>query len=339
MVSSSNLSSVKHLYLQKNAINGLTPNALSRSSKLITLDLRDNKFSGRIPCKISELSNLHVLVLRGNSLQGHIPNELCQLGKLRIMNLSHKILDRSIPLYLVYHGFYIDSVVTNYCNSILDLQPPVKPCVSIYQRVEAEFERKNRYEFFIDSNLKYMAGLDLKLQNIRALNLSSNLLSSVVPESFSNLKMTESLDLSHNILSGHTPPQLTELNLLSNFNVSYNNLSGPTPDKEQFATFDKSSYRGNHDLCGSLIRKKCSSALKPPATPTEGAEEEEDDSVIDMVALKWSFGASFLTVTLGSFAILWINSYWRRLWFYFIDRCIDTCYYWLSKYVFFRRLC
>ena len=151
--------------------------------------------------------------------------------------------------------------------------------------------------------------------------------------------MTESLDLSHNILSGHTPPQLTELNLLSNFNVSYNNLSGPTPDKEQFATFDKSSYRGNHDLCGSLIRKKCSSALKPPATPTEGAEEEEDDSVIDMVALKWSFGASFLTVTLGSFAILWINSYWRRLWFYFIDRCIDTCYYWLSKYVFFRRLC
>ena len=63
--------------------------------------------------------------------------------------------------YTVYHGFYIDSVVTNYCNSILDLQPPVKPCVSIYQRVEAEFERKNRYEFFIDSNLKYMAGLDL----------------------------------------------------------------------------------------------------------------------------------------------------------------------------------
>ncbi|GAY31896.1 hypothetical protein CUMW_272680 [Citrus unshiu] len=92
--------------------------------------------------------------------------------------------------------------------------------------------------------------------------------------------MTESLDLSHNILSGHTPPQLTELNLLSNFNVSYNNLSGPTPDKEQFATFDKSSYRGNHDLCGSLIRKKCSSALKPPATPTEGAEEEEDDSFL-----------------------------------------------------------
>ena len=28
-------------------------------------------------------------------------------------------------------------------------------------------------------------------------------------------------------------------------------------------------------------------ALTPPATPTEG-EEEEDDSVIEMVALRWS---------------------------------------------------
>ncbi|KAH9667014.1 Receptor-like protein 1 [Citrus sinensis] len=307
MVSSSNLSSVKHLYLQKNAINGLIPNEL----------VRDNKFSGRIPCKINELSNLHVLVLRGNSLQGHIPNELCQLGTLRIMNLSHKILDGSIAEEKsVYHGFYIDSVVNNYCKSILDLQSPVKPRVSIYQRVEAEFETRNRYEFFIGSNLVYMAGLDLKLQNIGALNLSNNLLSSVVPESFSNLKMTESLDLSHNILSGHIPPQLTELNLLSNFNVSYNSLSGPSPDKEQFATFDESSYIGNHDLCGSPIRKKYNSELTPPATSTEGAEEEEADSVIDMVALKWSFGASFFTVTLGSFAILWINSYWRRLWFY-----------------------
>ncbi|KAL9463109.1 hypothetical protein AB3S75_001000 [Citrus x aurantiifolia] len=194
-----------------------------------------------------------------------------------------------------------------------------------------------------------MAGLDLSsnefsgeipweighLQHIRALNLSNNLLSGAIPETFSNLKMIESLDLSRNKLSGRIPPQLTELNFLSNFNVSYNNLSGPIPDKEQFGTFDDSSYKGNSALCGSMIKRKCSSALAPPATPAGGGEDE-GDSVIDMVALRWSFGASYASVILGLFAALWINSYWRRLWFYFIDRCIDTCYYWLFKYVFHR---
>ncbi|KAL9459612.1 hypothetical protein AB3S75_002923 [Citrus x aurantiifolia] len=147
--------------------------------------------------------------------------------------------------------------------------------------------------------------------------------------------MIESLDLSRNKLSGRIPPQLTDLNFLSNFNVSYNNLSGPILDKEQFATFDDSSYNGNSALCGSMIKRKCSSALAPPATPTRGGEDE-GDSVIDMVALRWSFAASYVSVILGLFAALWINSYWRKLWFYFVDKCIDTCYYWLFKYVFHR---
>ncbi|KAH9715266.1 Receptor-like protein 14 [Citrus sinensis] len=307
MVSLSNLSSVKHIYLHNNAINGLIPIALLRSSTLLTLDLRDNKFFGRIPHQINELSNLHFLLLRGNYLQGRIPNQLCQLRKLGEL-----------------HG-------------------------GLDQPVGVEFVTKYRYEFFIGLNLDDMAGLDLSsnefsgeipreighLQRIRALNLSNNLLSGAIPESFSNLKMIESLDLSRNKLSGRIPPQLTELNFLSNFNVSYNNLSGPIPDKEQFATFDDSSYKGNSALCGSMIKRKCSSALAPPATPTGGGEDE-GDSVIDMVALRWSFGASYASVILGLFAALWINSYWRRLWFYFIDRCIDTCYYWLFKYVFHR---
>ncbi|KAL9463116.1 hypothetical protein AB3S75_001004 [Citrus x aurantiifolia] len=84
-----------------------------------------------------------------------------------------------------------------------------------------------------------------------------------------------------------------------------------------------------------MIERKCSSALTPPATPTGGGGDE-GNSVIDMVALRWSFGASYVSVILGLFAALWINSYWCRLWFYFIDRCIDTCYYWLFKYVFHR---
>ncbi|KAK9229486.1 hypothetical protein WN944_022448 [Citrus x changshan-huyou] len=348
MVSLSNLSSVEHIFLHNNAINGLIPIALLRSSTLLTLDLRDNKFCGRIPHQINELSNLHVLLLRGNYLQGRIPNQLCQLRKLRIMDLSHNRLNGPIPSCLGNVSFWREVIddypfgygfagsnrdfTFTYYNSTLDLQSPDERHGGLDQQVGVEFVTKYRYEFFIGSNLVDMAGLDLSsnefsgeipweighLQHIRGLNLSNNLLSGAIPESFSNLKMIESLDLSRNKLSGRIPPQLTELNFLSNFNVSYNNLSGPIPDKEQFATFDDSSYKGNSALCGSMIKRKCSSALTPLATPTGGGDE--DDSVIDMVALRWSFGASYVSVILGLFAALWINSYWRRLWFYFIDR-------------------
>ncbi|GAY67378.1 hypothetical protein CUMW_255970 [Citrus unshiu] len=144
--------------------------------------------------------------------------------------------------------------------------------------------------------------------------------------------MIESLDLSNNRLSGQIPAQLIELNFLSNFNVSYNNLSGLIPDKGQYSTFDESSYRGNLYLCGPTINKSCNSAEEIPATKSKG-REDEDDSAIDMVSLYWSFGASYVTVILGLFAILWINSFWRKRWFYFIDAYIDLCYYCLNKYV------
>ncbi|KAJ0076307.1 hypothetical protein Patl1_35223 [Pistacia atlantica] len=329
ITSSFNFSFIQELFMQKNAFTGPIPKSLFRSSKLLMLNLRDNQFSG------------------SNHLQGPIPNQLCQLRNLSILDLSDNRLNGTIPSCLIRMIFWTQqSDIPNEDRSTNDLAlEQGYMFFSSNHRFEVKFLTKNRYDSYKGDILNFMTGMDLSkndligdipseigdLQGIKALNLSNNFLSKSIPKSFSNLKSIESLDLSHNKLSGQIPQQLTELNYLEVFNVSYNSLSGPTPNEGQFATFGESSYIGNSGLCITLVNKSCTSAPTPPLLPSNGEEGEE--SAIDMVAFYWSFFGSYVTIILGLLVILWINSRWRMLWFYYIGECIDLCFYWLSKYV------
>jgi len=366
--------SLIHIHLSKNRLSGPLTYDFYNSSSLVTMDLRDNNFTGSIPNWIGNLSSLSVLLLRANHFDGELPVQLCLLEQLSILDVSQNQLSGPLPSCLGNLTFmessqktFVDLGASFRSSSIEEayyetMGPPlVDSMLSLendfvlnFTEEVIEFTTKNMYYGYKGKVLSYMYGIDLSnnnfvgaippefgnLSEILSLNLSHNNLIGYIPATFSNLKQIESLDLSYNNLNGAIPPQLTEVTTLEVFSVAHNNLSGKTPERKyQFATFDESCYEGNPFLCGPPLPNNCSKeAVLSQSMPND---EQGYDGFIDMEFFYISFGVCYIVVVMTIAAVLYINPYWRRRWLYFIEDCIDTCYYFVvasfCKFSNFRR--
>jgi Leucine-rich repeat (LRR) protein len=348
-----------HVHLSKNRLSGPLTYGFYNSSSLVTMDLRDNSFIGSIPNWIGNLSSLSVLLLRANNFDGELPVQLCLLEQLSILDVSQNQLSGPLPSCLgnltlkessqktladLGYGFPSWSIEKAYYET---MGPPLGDSmynlgkdfwVNFTEEV-IEFTTKNMYYGYKGKVLSYMYGIDLSnnnfvgaippefgnLSKILSLNLSHNNLTGSIPATFSNLKQIESLDLSYNNLNGAIPPQLTGITTLEVFSVVYNNLSGKTPERKyQFGTFDESCYEGNPFLCGPPLQNNCS---EEAVSSQPVLNDEQGDGFIDMEFFYISFGVCYTVVVMTIAAVLYINPYWRRMWLYFIEDCIDTCYY------------
>nr|XP_034910458.1 receptor like protein 21-like [Populus alba] len=365
--------SLTHLHLSKNRLSGPLTYGFYNNSSLVTMDLRDNSFIGSIPNWIGNLSSLSVLLLRANHFDGELRIQLCLLEQLSILDVSQNQLSGPLPSCLGNLTFKESSQktftnLTMYFPSLsvykaYDETMGIPLVYSVYSLVKdfspnitevIEFTTKNMYYGYKGKVLSYMSGIDLSnnnfigaippefgnLSEILSLNLSHNNLTGSIPATFSNLKHIESLDLSYNNLNGAIPPQLTEVTTLEVFSVAHNNLSGRTPERKyQFGTFDESCYEENPFLCGPPLQNNCSKeAVLSQPVPND---EQGDDGFIDMEFFYISFGVCYTVVVMTIAAVLYINPYWRRRWLYFIEDCIDACYYFVvasfRKFSNFRR--
>ncbi|KAG6780339.1 hypothetical protein POTOM_013193 [Populus tomentosa] len=349
-----------HVHLSKNRLSGPLTYGFFNSSFLVTMDLKDNSFTGSIPNWIGNHSSLSVLLLRANHFDGELPFQLCLLEQLSILDVSQNQLSGVLPSCLGNLTFKesFEKAIADFTAAVIPMSmekayyetmgPPLVDSVYLLETLfhlnlteeVIEFRTKNMYYGYKGKVLSYMSGIDLSnnnfggaipqefgnLSEIRSLNLSHNNLTGSIPATFSNLKQIESLDVSYNNLNGAIPPQLIGITTLEVFSVAYNNLSGRTPERKyQFATFDESSYEGNPFLCGPPLRNNCSEEAASSQPVLD--DEQGDDGFIDMEFFYISFGVCYTIVVMTIAAVLYINPYWRRRWLYFIEDCIDTCYY------------
>ncbi|KAL5699064.1 hypothetical protein ACHQM5_030016 [Ranunculus cassubicifolius] len=342
-----NLSNLQYMHMQGNELTGQVPRGIANSKDLLTLDLGDNRFSGGLPDWLGVLQSLRVLVLGRNFLGGLIPHKLCQSNNLGILDLSHNHFFGSIPPCFGNITFgkstLVDEIVTGYSLDSIDDDTlsvllgkrdfNTLDSVIDTDQEEVNFTTKSISSSYKGDILNFMSGIDLSyndltgeipqeigaLTELHALNLSNNQLSGSIPRKLSELKNIESMDLSHNKLTGEIPSEFGALNYLAVFFVSYNNLSGRVPDMKQFNTFGKTSYEGNPFLCGLPLQTLCNTTTKEGSLITRTVEKLG----IDPISFMASSAASYVMTLLALVIVLYINRYWRGIWFEFVDRCLS----------------
>ncbi|TXG48532.1 hypothetical protein EZV62_024407 [Acer yangbiense] len=352
---------LQELYLSRNNLMGTLPSCFANLTSLRVLDVSSNKFTGDISLSpVKSLISIQDLRLSNNHFQ--IPlslSPLFNLSKLKkLYGENNEIINAETESHSSAPKFQLNTIMLSCCRDggilpeFIHHQHDLRKVDLSHNNLTGEFpnwllENNTKLEYLVLAN-NSLAGL-LQLPNhslmglttlnishnlfqghipkeigeylpsLKGLNLSRNAFDGSIPSSIGDMNSLQSLDLSFNQLSGKIPPQLVELDSLSFFSVAHNNLSGNIPKSPYFCTYGDNGFDGNPFLYGLPLSKSCYGTKSPSPMPRAATDNGEDNDLFETV--------SYIIVFLRIAAVLYINPYWWRSWFYFVETRMTSCYY------------
>ncbi|KAL2623099.1 hypothetical protein R1flu_003304 [Riccia fluitans] len=185
---------------------------------VLKLRLDNNLLVGTLP-DLSVLVNLRYFYASVNGLVGPLP-DVTSLKNLRSLSVADNFLNGTIPASVFKSPLLMDLSIGN--NS---WSPASLPDLSQLTNL-----------MFISARLCNFQGPIPSLENntqLGTIDLSSNQLTGMLPESLAKLTILESLDLSSNRLTGVVPESLAELTYLRTLNIRNNIIQGNLPQLPQ----------------------------------------------------------------------------------------------------------
>lgn len=220
-------------------LTGTIPFAISKLTRLTSLDLSWTNLTGPVPSFLSKLKNLEYLDLSFNDLTGSIPPELASLTKLGEIHLGRNKLTGVIPDSF---GYFKGSTPNLYLshNQLTGTIPKSLGYLN-FSSIDV-----SRNKLTGDISMFFGPNKTTQFADFSRNSFEFNMSKVVVPASLTWL------DLNHNKIFGSLPKPLTGLSL-QYLNVSYNKLCGHIPSGGNLQHFTSDEYSHNRCLCGSPL--------------------------------------------------------------------------------------
>ena len=213
-----NLSSLEHLDLAINNLNGPIPGGLLMSKNLINLYLFNNRLSGHIPSSIGAL-NLKDIDLSKNILTGPIPEGFGKLQNLTALSLFWNQLSGEIPADISFVPTLETFKV--FSNQLSGVLPPEFGLHSELRRFEVS---ENKLSGELPRHLCAKGALI-------GVVASNNHLSGEVPKSLGSCRSLITIQLTNNRFSGEIPSGIWTSPGMVWVMLGGNSFSGTLPGK------------------------------------------------------------------------------------------------------------